>query len=102
MNGNTAKTKKLVDELAQRLERSTDDVNTLIDGLSAVLKSTCGELGTIAIPGFGKFVGTKHLEHIEETTDGKRVIFPPQITVEFEPSTILKNNIAEGGAANGK
>lgn len=95
--------KEFIAELSKRLERDATDVNVLVEGFSSLLKDKCGALECIAIPGFGKFAGEKHLEHVEVSQEtGKRTMYPPQIRMEYVPSAILKSRMEEKGGADGK
>lgn len=93
--------KEFIAELSKRVGRPEADVEALVEGLSALLKEECGQLGGIAIPGFGKFQGRKTLERIvEDEQSGKRVLYPPKIEMEFVQSSILKARLAEKGGRN--
>ncbi len=88
--------KTLVNQLAKKMGRSSSDINAFIEGLAAVIKERCGELDTIAIPGFGNFEPVKEDEQI--TTDlvtGKRILMPPAITLHFRPSALLRKRLAD-------
>lgn len=88
--------KQLVVTLSKKIGREPKDINALIDGLSAIIKDKCGALDSIVIPGFGAFIPIKEEEKI--TTDlstGKRVLLPPQISLQFRPSTILRKKITD-------
>lgn len=95
--------KEFITELSRRLDRDVTDVNVLVEGLATLLKEDCGALSSIAIPGFGKFVGEKSLERIELSEEsGKRIMYPPQIRLGFEPSMILRMRIEEKGGCDGE
>ena len=47
--------KKLVETLATKLGRSADDINKLQEGLAGVLRTRCGDLDSVIVPGFGTF-----------------------------------------------
>ena len=47
--------KKLVETVAKNLGRSTDDVNKLIDAFAGILRTRCGEMDSVVVPGFGTF-----------------------------------------------
>ena len=76
--------------LSGRLERKPEDIKILIDGFSSLIKEKCGNLSTVAIPGFGEFVPVKDEERVELNADGKRMLLPPQVRLTFEPSSIFK------------
>lgn len=86
--------KQLLDTLSKRMGRSNVDVNKLMDALITTVKERCGELDSIAIPGFGTFEAKKRLERIVVNPGtGKRMLVPPKITISFKPSTLLKTKI---------
>lgn len=86
--------KTVVTILSRRLGRETKDINALIEGLAAIIKEKCGNMDAIAIPGFGMFEATKQEEQI--TTDlssGKRLLLPPEISLRFTSSAILRKKL---------
>ncbi len=86
--------KQLLDTLSKRMGRSNVDVNKLMDALITTIKERCGELDSIAIPGFGMFEAKKKLERIVVNPGtGKRMLVPPKITISFKPSALLKSKI---------
>lgn len=94
-------TKELMEVLSARMERDSKDIGILVDGFATLMKDRCGKLENIAIPGFGIFSTKKEEEQIfiDERT-GKKMLYPPKVTLEFEPSTILKKKISEKGESN--
>ena len=88
--------KQIVATLSKKMGRDPKDISALIDGLSAIIKDRCGELDTIAIPGFGSFVPLKEDEKIiTDLSSGKRILLPPQISLQFQPSTKLRKTLTE-------
>lgn len=86
--------KLLNDTISKRMGRSSADVAKLLDALVATIKERCGELDSIAIPGFGTFEAKKKLERIVVNPGtGKRMLVPPRITLSFKPSALLKSKI---------
>ena len=84
--------KALLDMVAERINRDAEDVNKLVDALISVVKTRCGELDSIAVPGFGTFETKKKLERVVvNPTTGKRMLIPPKIVLSFRPSALLKN-----------
>ena len=82
------------DTISKRMGRSSADVAKLLDALVATIKERCGELDSIAIPGFGTFEAKKKLERIVVNPGtGKRMLVPPKITRSFKPSALLKSKI---------
>lgn len=88
--------KTLVTLLAKKTGRDTRDINMLIEGLASVIKEKCGELDSIAIPGFGTFIPLKEDEKIiSDPTTGKRMLLPPAITLTFKTSALLRKRMTD-------
>ena len=88
--------KEFVSRLAKKMDREVKDINVLIDGLSQVFKDNLSKLDSIALPGFGEFSAIKEDETISiDRSTGKRLLLPPQISISFKPSTILKKRLSE-------
>lgn len=86
--------KTVVATLARKLGRDTKDTNALIEGLAAIIKEKCGDMDSIAVPGFGLFEAIKQDEQI--TTDlstGKRLLLPPEVSLRFTASAILRKKL---------
>ena len=68
--------KALLDTVAERINRDAEDVNKLVDALISVVKTRCGELDSIAVPGFGTFETKKKLERVVvNPTTGSECLF---------------------------
>ena len=88
--------KKLIDRLARNLKRDRADVTKLLDAFTGAVSDRCGEMDSIAIPGFGTFEPHKRNEHVVADPDsGKRMLVPPEITLEFRLSNVLKKKLHE-------
>lgn len=88
--------KEFVALLAKKMNRDPKDVNSLLEGFSQILKESLSNLETVAIPGFGEFVAIKEDETITiDHSTGKRLLLPPQITVSFKASSIMRKRLAE-------
>lgn len=86
--------KILVETLAKRMNRKREDVEKLLDAFISTVKNRCGELDSVAIPGFGTFEAKKRLERVSvNPATGKRMLIPPKITLSFKPSALLKNKL---------
>ena len=80
--------------LAGKLGKSKADVAKLLDAFVGAIQIRCGELDTIALPGFGNFEGIKHDEHVEvNKSSGKRMLIPPAVELSFKVSNSLKNKL---------
>lgn len=86
--------KQLQETIAKRMGRNNADTAKLMDALVTIIKERCGELDSIAIPGFGTFEAKKKLERIVVNPGtGKRMLVPPKISLSFKPSALLKSKI---------
>lgn len=83
--------------LAERTGRPAADVEALVEGLSTVIRESCADMDTVAVPTFGTFTPVKHEEEIvDDLFTGKRMLLPPEITLEFMPSARLQNRLFPG------
>ena len=83
--------KKLVETVAGNLGRSTEDVNKLIDAFAGVLRSRCGEMDSVVLPGFGTFEPKKRNERVMvHPSSGRRMLVPPKVVMGFKVSNVLK------------
>lgn len=86
--------KTLTEILAKRLNRKPEDIEKLLEAFIATVKSRCGDLDSVAIPGFGTFEAKKRLERVSiNPATGKRMLIPPKVTLSFKPSALLKNKL---------
>jgi DNA-binding protein HU-beta len=85
---------ELVEKLSDKLGRSKSDVNKLLDAFATVLKSSCGEMDSVAVPGFGSFEPKKKSERVVfNPGNGKRMLVPPKIVLNFKVSNVLKSKL---------
>ena len=83
--------KELIERVAERIGRSVDDTAKLMEGLAIVMRERLTELDSIAIPGFGTFESKKKDERIvNNPSNGKRMLVPPRVVVNFKVSNVLK------------
>lgn len=83
--------KKLVETVAGKLGRSTDDVNKLLEAFAAVLCTRCSEMDSVSVPAFGTFEPKKRNERVMvHPGSGKRMLVPPKVVVGFKVSKVLK------------
>ena len=86
--------KTLTEILAKRLNRKPEDIEKLLEAFIATVKNRCGELDSVAIPGFGTFEAKKRLERVSiNPATGKRMLIPPKVTLSFKQSALLKNKL---------
>ena len=86
--------------LVQRISRALgDDAKrnaAMLDAFAEVLGSAATSRANIAIPSFGTFMTVKHDEEIViDRVSGRRMLLPPQITVEFQPAAMLRKKLTE-------
>lgn len=70
------------------------DTDELTRHLADIIRQAATNLDSVAIPSFGTFTPVKRDEEI--TTDlstGRRMLLPPQITLEFTPAAMLRKKI---------
>ena len=80
--------------LTELTGRSSADVDALVEGLSIILRDTCSELDSVAIPTFGTFTAVKHNEEVvTDLATGKRMLLPPEIKIEFHPGGLLQKRM---------
>lgn len=83
--------KKLIETIATNLGRSNEDVAKLVDALAGVLRTRCGDMDSVVVPGFGTFEPKKRNERVMiHPSTGKRMLVPPKITLGFKVSNVLK------------
>lgn len=87
----TMDNKKLVETVATNLGRTNKDVSKLLEAFAGVLRARCGEMDSVAVPGFGTFEPKKRNERvIVHPSSGKRMLVPPRVVVGFKLSKVLK------------
>lgn len=86
--------KQLRKQLADISGRTADDVDSLVEGLGAILRDCASDLDTVAVPTFGSFVPVKHKEEVvDDLSTGKRMLLPPEIKLEFHPGGLLQKRL---------
>lgn len=66
----------------------------MLEALSDVVRERCGDLDSIAIPGFGTFEAKKKNERVMvNPSNGKRMLVPPRISMNFKVSNVLKTRL---------
>ena len=80
--------------IAELTGRPADDIDALVEGLAVVLRDSCAEFDSVAIPTFGTFVPVKHKEEIvNDLSTGRRMMLPPEIKIEFHPGGLLQKRL---------
>ncbi|MDE6469274.1 MAG: HU family DNA-binding protein [Muribaculaceae bacterium] len=80
--------------LSEVTARSEADVDALVDALAVVIREAATALDSVAVPTFGTFVPVKHNEEVvTDLSTGKRMLVPPEITLEFQPGAMLRKKL---------
>jgi len=88
--------KAFITKLGKALNRETAEVTTLVEGLCKVFKECGAGQDSIAIPGFGTFKSEKSEEHVvTDDSTGERILYPPVIAMEFQPSIVLRKKLSK-------
>lgn len=88
--------KELVSKLQQRLGKSREEVEKMLDGYCRVVVERCAQLDTVPVQGLGTFEARKKMERISvNPTTGKRMLIPPKIVLTFKPNSAIKNYLKE-------
>lgn len=86
----------VVNELSKSMGRDAKDIAALLDGITAIMREKLSAMDSIAIPGFGTFEPVKEDERIQnDLSTGKRLLLPPEITVQFKSSALLHRKISD-------
>lgn len=88
--------KTLIKEISDKAGLSSQKVTQLIEGFAKIIVESATEGNSVAIPSFGTFTSTKLDETIvKDQVTGKMMMLPPQITLEFQPATMLRKRLNE-------
>lgn len=86
--------KTFIDQLSRRLSLTKEETSSLVDTLCDLLVEASEEGDIVSFPGFGNFEAKRRLEREGvHPASGKRLLFPPKISLVFKPSSILKQKI---------
>ncbi|MCM1518418.1 MAG: HU family DNA-binding protein [Pseudoflavonifractor sp.] len=86
--------KTVVATLSRKLGRDAKDINSLLEGLGAILKEKCGNMDSVAIPGFGTFEPEKKDEYVmTDGTTGRKTLYPPKIELQFKAGSMLRKRL---------
>lgn len=81
-------------KLAKSLDMTPKRVGELLDAFADILQESARTATAVAVPSFGSFVPVKVDEEITvDRSSGRRVLLPPQITVEFHAAAMLRKKL---------
>lgn len=87
--------KTFAKRLAKVLGRSAEETATLTDALGKLMTELGSDLDAMAVPGFGTFTPVKTDETVMvDPATGSRTLMPPAITMEFQPSILLRKKLS--------
>ncbi|MCM1450872.1 MAG: HU family DNA-binding protein [Clostridium sp.] len=87
--------KTFISQVAKLMNADPKEAGRLTAAFAQVLRERASGLDSIAMPGFGNFVATKKPERVKtDKATGRKMLLPPQLLVEFVPSSALKKLIA--------
>ena len=86
--------KELVKKLQQRLDKSREEVEAMLDAFCDTIVERCSQMDSIMIQGLGTFEARKKMERISvNPVTGKRMLVPPKVVLVFKPNTAIKNQL---------
>ncbi len=86
--------KTFLETLSQRINASKEETSDMIGSLCQAITDAALEGDIVTFPGFGSFEPRKRMERVAyHPKDGKRMLIPPKITLNFRPSTLLKQKV---------
>lgn len=88
--------KTFVQRLSRTLGEDQHATSAMIDTFADVLRTAASGRTSVAVPSFGTFMPVKVDEEIvTDRVTGRRMLLPPQITVEFVPAAMLRKRFTE-------
>lgn len=92
--------KGFIAEIGSRIGRDKKSIQSLLEALRESMKQACGDLKSVAVPGFGTFTPVKNEEKIvRDLSTGKTMLLPPEIIMEFAPASKLRKIAEKNGDA---
>ena len=83
---------ELITELAVRLERNKQDIETMLTTLGELMGTKLANNDMISLHGLGQFEARKKAERFSANpANNKRYLIPPKQVAVFRPATTLKN-----------
>ncbi len=90
--------KELISELSQRTGYSQQATRKMVITLLDDLLTTVATEGVVQVPNFGTFEVKKRLERvIINPSNGKKLLVPPKLVMNFRPAAAMKERIQKGG-----
>lgn len=88
--------KTFVEILSKKINADRQETAEMTEALGQVITECALAGDTVTFPGFGNFEPKKKNERITvHPATGKRMLVPPKITLQFKPSTLLKQKVRD-------
>lgn len=86
--------KRLIEEVAARMELSKKDAASLLSALADAMLQAAKRSDSVAVPAFGCFEPKKRNERVMVMpTTGRRMLIPPKVSLTFRTSALLKQKL---------
>lgn len=85
--------KTFLEKVGRSSELESKTCKAFLDTLTELMEATIAAGDTISIPSFGNFEPRKRNERMMSQPNGRRLLIPPKLVVNFKPSTILKDKV---------
>ena len=85
--------KTFLSRLSMESGKSTDEIASVINAVASAIASFAGDLDSVAVPGFGTFSAIHRPDTITVDDQGRRMLTPPSISVEFKSSVLLRKSL---------
>ncbi len=89
--------KEFIAELSQRTGLSQENTKKMVLTVLDHLLSRIAEEEPVHVPNFGSFEMKKRLERVMVNPDGRRMLVPPKLVINFRPTSGYKEQLNKGG-----
>lgn len=88
--------KIFLQQLSKKLNLSQSETTRRLETLAVAIGELCRDGKSVSIPSFGTFSPEMHKEEIRlDHSTGRRLLCPPEISVEFKASSSLSKSVAK-------
>ncbi|MDE7116625.1 MAG: HU family DNA-binding protein [Muribaculaceae bacterium] len=83
-----------IDKIAERTGRTREEISDLTESLRVIVAEAIKDGDIVAIPSVGTFETKLRGDRITiHPASGKKMLIPPKLTINFKPSSLLKQKI---------
>lgn len=86
--------KTLLSRLSMESGKSTDEIASVVNAVASAIAAYAGNLDSVAVPGFGTFTAVHRPDSVRVDSEGRRMLTPPSISVEFKSSVVLRKSLS--------